>query len=346
MTAGANLLDTALVAHAAGLAVLPPKEDGSKAPITNGQGEWAVKIKRPSETQIRAWYGPRTGLGALGGRISGGLEALDFDLRHVCGAFVGAGEDWGIANLIARIRTGYDELTPNGEHWLYLCTETGCVKLAWRPAPTPEDPNGRKALIETKGEGGYVILAPSCGGVHPTGRPYELVSGGFSTIATITPAERQALFALARSFDEMPQPKQQATRPLHSIHQFGERPGDVLSTRTSWPEILGPQGWTQVYERAGISYWRRPGKTHGISATVNATGRDSFICFSTSTPFDIAPVSYSRFGAFALLEHGGDFRAAAADLAGRYNLSHRAPYPSRVVSIDRIDPSVLKRHFE
>jgi hypothetical protein len=62
-----------------------------------------------------------------------------------------------------------------------------------------------KPLIETRGEGGYLVIAPSNGRVHPTGKPYVLRRGGLATIAEITPEEREALWALARSFDEMPE---------------------------------------------------------------------------------------------------------------------------------------------
>ena len=69
-------------------------------------------------------------------------------------------------------------------------------------------------LIETRGEGGFIIVAPSGGPVHPSGRPYVLRSGGFDTIATITPEERSDLFALARSFDQMPRREVVPARPL------------------------------------------------------------------------------------------------------------------------------------
>jgi hypothetical protein len=65
---------------------------------------------------------------------------------------------------------------------------------------------------------------------------------------------------------------------------------------------------------AEMSYWRRPGKSHGISASTNFGGSDLFYPFTSSTVFE-PEKSYSKFGAFAVLEHGGDFRKAAAALA-------------------------------
>ena len=77
---------------------------------------------------------------------------------------------------------------------------------------------------------------------------------------------------------------------------------------------LTSHGWTNVYTRDGTTYWRRPGKDIGISATTNFGGADLLYVFSSSTQFE-AEKSYTRFGAYAVLNHGGDFHAAARALA-------------------------------
>ena len=69
-----------------------------------------------------------------------------------------------------------------------------------------------------------------------------------------------------------------------------------------------------MYTRDGTTYWRRPGKDIGISATTNFGGADLLYVFSSSTEFE-AEKSYNRFGAYAVLNHGGDFHAAARALA-------------------------------
>lgn len=90
-------------------------------------------------------------------------------------------------------------------------------------------------------------------------------------------------------------------------------PGDDYAARTDWADILQPHGWRLAYQRGHVRYWRRPGKdTPGISATTNALGTDRLRVFSTSTQF--LTESYSKLGAFAVLEHGGDLKAAAKAL--------------------------------
>ncbi len=119
------------------------------------------------------------------------------------------------------------------------------------------------------------------------------------------------MIELARSFDAMPR-KSAEPRPKGS--GAGTRPGDDYANKTTWPEVLEPEGWESVFCRDGVTYWRRPGKESGISATTNYAGADVLYVFSTSTLFD-AEISYTRFGAYAMLKHGGDFSAAAGSLA-------------------------------
>lgn len=97
------------------------------------------------------------------------------------------------------------------------------------------------------------------------------------------------------------------------------RPGDRYDTTTDWAEILEPHGWGLAYESAdGVRHWTRPGKDSGTLATTGydpeGSGRDLLYVFTTAAPpFDPGRAD-RKFTAFALLEHGGDFRAAARTL--------------------------------
>jgi hypothetical protein len=307
----------ALAAHQAQLCVVPPKEDGSKAPI----GEWKeYQANRPNESVLNRWYSHGgTGMGIVCGAVSGNLEVLDFDDRRTYGAFKELAKVSGLGQLVERIESGYLEESPStGIHWPYRCEDIGRnTKLARRPKLPGEmaDPQDKvKVLIETRGEGGFIITAPSYGSVHPSGQPYRLLRGGFETIATITREERASLFELAHTFDLMP--KQTIKEPVAKGSEKSDtRPGDDFNKRGDWANILKPYGWRLVCELDGEGYWRRPGKDEGISATTNFQGSDLLYVFSTSTIFE-SERGYSKFGAFALLEHNGDHQAAAKALAG------------------------------
>ena len=101
-------------------------------------------------------------------------------------------------------------------------------------------------------------------------------------------------------------PRKEFTAPTTPV---STAPGIVLATTLIGACVAAdpePQGWMRVFERGEICYWRRPGKAFGISATTNVHGSDLLWCFSSSTAFE-PETSYSKFGAYALLEHGGDF---------------------------------------
>ncbi len=314
-----GIYETAVAAHEAGLCVIPAAEDGSKQPLTL----WKIyQQQRPRLAQLRAWYAEegRTGLVYVMGPVSGNLECLEFDERDVLEAFLAAADGEGLAGVVERVRAGYEEETPGaGVHWPYRCAEiAGNTALARRPKRPEEMRNPAdktKIMIETRGIGGCMIAAPSYGTVHPTGKPYLLVRGGVGTIATITPEERAELFALARSFDRMPQPEIREHRG-GSSSAGGTRPGDDLNLRVAWTDILQPHGWTPVYERNGATYWRRPGKDRGVSGTTNYKQNGLLWVFTSSTEFE-PDRSYTKFGAYAALEFNNDFRAAARFLSSR-----------------------------
>lgn len=317
-TAPTDLYGVAIAAHDAGLCVVPPEEDGSKRPL--GPSWKQYQSERPTREQLHIWYVDvgRTGIGYICGAVSGGLELFEFEDQETTEAFAALARDTGLGDLVRRIRDGYLERTPGGGwHLLYRCAEiAGNTKLARRPKLPHEqrDPKDTIAVkIETRGEGGYVVAAPSNGRVHPSGGAYRLVRGGVATITTITPEERADLFALARTFDELPAPPPREPRTLRA-ESDGVRPGDDFAARTDWADILEPHDWTLIYERGdGTQGWRRPGKDRGISATANFKGTGPLYVFTSSTSFE-ANESYGKFGAFAVLNHAGDYTAAAAAL--------------------------------
>ena len=337
-----DMLPRAIAAYEAGLCVVPPKQDGSKMPVakryvdeagTERHGWKPWQQERSTLDEIRRWYalGTRTGLGFVCGEVSGGLELFEFDCRRTFEAFKGTAVELGMGELVERIEAGYSSETPGGGvHYLYRCaTVAGNTKLARRPTRPEEmdDPDDViRVLIETRGEGGYTVEAPSHGAVHPTGRAYRPLRGAVDTIVTITPNERRHLWALAETFDEMPDSA--PTAPIETV-PTGVRPtvtgltviGD-FNARTTWREILEPHGWVLASEPGRMGYWRRPGKDGYWSATTNFGGGDRLCVFSSSTGFKTtdkqgSKAGYDRFGAYALLNHGDDAKAAVRELGGR-----------------------------
>jgi hypothetical protein len=285
------------------------RNDGTKAPA--GPSWEPYKTTRATPDQMRAWaFEQRDGFGMIAGPVSGYRETWDFDDADTFAAFVAAAAAAGLGDVVQRIRDGYEDQTPSGgRRWI----ATYPAEIVWKDETFARRPGREgdppiKTLIETTT---FAILAPSNGSTHPSGKAYIRASGGFTTIASYSAEERAALIALARSFDEMPRV---SAEPQPVTHASGTRPGDDFNARARWSQILEPHGWRISHTRGDVTYWTRPGKDHGISASTNVHGRDLLWVFSSSTTFD-PDKSYTKFGAYALLEHGGDFGRAALALA-------------------------------
>ena len=316
---------TAIGLHDAGISVVPVATDGSKRPAI----AWKPYTREPAtRAQLATWFAGDAGIGIITGAVSGNLEMLELEGRaaHHLPELAELAEATGLADLWKRISTGWLELSPSGGiHWFYRLDGDvpGNTKLA--------SDSDRVTLAETRGEGGFVVVAPTSGTAHPTGKPWVTLAGGPATIPTLSMEDRDTLHTLIRTIDQ--HPNTQPTTPAGPVAalwssyrtQDGDiTPGDDYETRTDWTEILTPHGWTLQFTRGTTRYWCRPGKQHGISATTgNAADRDRLYVFTSSTEFD-PETPYTKFGAYTLLEHAGDHSAAAKQLAAD-QYGHRAP---------------------
>jgi hypothetical protein len=344
-----EVADAALEAYDAGLCVIRAAGDGTKKPL----GEWKQwQEERPQRAQVQQWFDDEDhrGMGIVCGRVSGDLEMLEFEGRAVDEGVVAAFRERmqlaGIFDLWAHIASGYAERTPSlGWHVLYRCEQVaGNTKLARRPATSIEliaNPEERiKVLIETRGEGGFVVVAPSRGRTHSSGRPWVLVEGGFETIATISPAQRDALFAVARGFDMLEEDHEleQRTIPVGESGDGGTLPGFDLGV----DDVLEVAGFRRHHvDRNGNMHWTRPGKelAEGSSLTVWAdNGRATPWSTSIAMPSEFV-TGRRLLTAWQLhvgLNHDGDFTEAAAE----WRREHVNVLP---LDIDPATGEVLKR---
>lgn len=324
------LLTTALELHAAGLSVVPVAADGTKRP----RGAWKqYTTAAADEQQLHAWFETdiEQGIGIITGY--GDVELLEVEGKamELMPDVLEMLDGTGLRPLYDQLVTAWSEQSPSGGlHLLYRIAEgqvPGNTKIASRPT---DGATGREVLAETRGTGGFVVLAPSAGSVHPTGRPYVRLAGGPTQIATISREQRDALHAIIHAaLDTMPAEQAAPAGPVdakwattYQQHAGDITPGDDFEAKTDWADIL--TGWTLVFTRGRTLYWRRPGKNDGISATTGRSDdRDRLYVFTSSTEFE-PEIPYTKFGAYALLQHRGDHAAAAKALADAGH-GHRAP---------------------
>jgi hypothetical protein len=307
-----KILRTALEFAANGICAVPVATDGSKRPALTNWKQYQDRLPTPEE--LLTWFSNAEGVGVICGKVSGNLEMLELEGRAVADKLhldlKEMAHNAGLSDVWDRINNGYVEVTPSGGlHWLYRIDGEvpGNTKLARRPGEN----GGIDVLAETRGEGGFVIVAPTNGTCHPSGGKWEMLVGGPASIPTLTVAERNELHRLFMTFDAIPK-QDIITEDIKP--KTGLTPGDDYNAKVSWDQILEPLGWKKNYtNRDGVTTWTRPGKVYGVSASTNFAGTDKFYVFSSSTIFE-PERSYSKFAVYALSEHNGDFSEAAKAL--------------------------------
>jgi putative DNA primase/helicase len=326
-----------------GFSVVPIRADGTKRPAI----EWKqFQDQRAASELVDYWFtalGHNFGIAVICGKVSGNLEMTELEgratdpqvLDRIYDEFEQRGDglpgwpDWFDAFWIS----GYVEITPSGGlHLLYRIADhevPGNTKIARRPA-TPEEladkPDDKiKVLAETRGEGGYVIVAPTAGTVHPTGLPWEVQAGQIGMVPTITWDQRNLLHEVLRAvLDEMPKEEpRERSRPLERSVTSGavSRPGDDYNERAEWADIIEPAGWQYSHSGGDTVYWTRPGKEvrDGHSATTGRAGTgssDRLYVMSSATDLP-SEQPLTKFYVYAHYNHNGDLAAATRELARR-----------------------------
>ncbi len=272
---------------------------------------------RPTETEVQGWLrrgwlqprGKADALAVITGQVSGSLEVLDFDAPALMKPWA-AQVQVQVPGLLERLP--FVRTPSGGWHVYYRCSVIARnQKLAVEYYQEAGAKPRVKTLIETRGEGGYVLAPPST--------RYELRCGSLSHIPTLSPVTRAVLLDAARHFTAPPpDPVVQTIRQkaTHRQRSGGDRPGDDFNRRGDVVTLLRHHEWKLARTQGEVEYWRRPGKNQGWSATRNALLRfpGYFYVFSTNAwPLE-SEQAYSPFSLYAALEHRGDFRRAGQAL--------------------------------
>ena len=246
-----------------------------------------------------------SGIAAICGKVSGNLEVIDIDTKNdVKGDLY--------QNIIDNVPDAIQsklkviQTRSGGYHFYYRCDVIeGNQKFAMRKATEQElkqNPHlSQVVLIESRGEGGYVIAPPTEG--------YKTISKN-KDIQSITEAERDLLLEILRSFNEV---IEQATYVPKERTGFNKKPWDDYNERANVVGLLSSHGWTQVNENAERIFFKRPGNTDSKSSSDFHKEKRLFKVFTTSSQFEVGK-GYSPFGIYTLLEHNNNPSKAAKAL--------------------------------
>lgn len=291
--------------------------------------DWQTTIKKHDLSKCY-------GVGLVCGTPSGNVEALDFDLKYsLSPTFF---EDYKQAvnsqmpDLLKKMVV--QKTKNNGYHFIYRCEGIqGNLKLANRHTTDVEKQDtyeltyrnevtkssedvaiklAKKAsendkvrvLIESRGIGGQIVIAPTTG--------YEIVFGDLYSITEITKEERECLFSTARMFNEVYEEviipktyKIEKTQGKSPFEDYNER-GDVV-------QLLVNNGWKVVSTKGKKTMVLRSGNSTAKSSGNFDHERNWFSVFTTSTEFEPAR-AYLPYAVFAYLECNKDFSLASKKL--------------------------------
>jgi hypothetical protein len=272
-----------------GLSVIPIVP-GEKRPAIDSWMEYQKRIA--SYEEAKRWNPP---IALICGQVSNGLVCIDFD--------DGGSKFHEWLNLIS---TNAPEILPKfciqktpsgGYHVFYrVAGETfGNLKLAQKA--------NKDVLIETRGDGGYFLVDPS--------QNYKIIEGSISDLQHIPFSQHDFLLACARSFNEKIEP---VYKPKVKEYDITENtPFNDYDRREDGLTLLMNAGWTIAFRRGDAVYLKRPGKKEkGVSATWNHIP-NHFYCFSTNSQFENEK-AYLPSMIYTMLEHGGNYSAAAKEL--------------------------------
>lgn len=278
-----DIISAALHYLRSGFSVLPVGEN--KRPL----GLWKhYQSERMTEEEAPQRFRDGARLAVICGAVSGNLEVMDFDDPAVFQPFLDL-LSLRAPGLIKKIR---QHKTPSGGyHIIYRCDAPPKGNQVFARD------SARKVRIETRGEGGYVLVPPSAG--------YSHIAGDVQTIHT---NDVNLLVDIARAFDVNLTP---AAEKKYTSR--GDAPGGKYNDETNPRELLLKYGWRPCGKTTAGEGWTRPGKEEGVSGVLlSSTG--NFYCWtSNAAPLEPSK-SYTPFGLLSHYEHDGDFSAAAKSL--------------------------------
>ncbi len=238
---------------------------------------------------------------------AGRLISLDFDLADAFAAFLGS-LDPAQRRLVESLYRERSQRKGN----THLACFIDDPPRSFCPART----GARAVIVEIRGAGGGFIFAPSTG--------YERVSDiPIWDAPHITTDEYEALMAALFALNEYvaPAPIWTPTPRTFGIDTDGDRPGDEYNRTHGQQDVvdlLVGAGWQVVGSHGDCVQLRRPGNPRSASSgSVDPNG--VFVCWSQAVPDFEQGQPYAPFAVYTVINHGGDFSAAARAIGRKNN---------------------------
>jgi hypothetical protein len=308
-----NIKDIAKKYLSVGFSVIPV--NSNKNPAVDAWGKYVYSPMKVNEVDSIFGYAPEGIALLMGGKMK--LTAIDVDIKYDITGELSTNLKSAIGKeLLSKLCC--HKTVNGGLHLIFSCEKVeGNQKLATRCTTEKEKltslfkslgnnihidtalqtaiSDNSRVLIETRGEGGYILVPPTPGYAHVYGK-----------IQNISTSEYDLLLDTCRSFNTYtPQVK---NYQLAKAQRVGEDRGNTFKNfndNCDVLELLSSFGWEQAGASAdGYVKVKRPGTSTPHSAYYNPTDK-SFWVFTTSTVFECNK-KYSPVDILLALKYNND----------------------------------------
>jgi Glycosyl transferase family 2 len=297
-----SLFELALAYTEAGISVVPisPLESSSPNRSQDTAFDCAQYLHQRIATpqELREWFADneRSGLAALHGAISGGLECLELLYAAVAKLWRKLVTLQGGKSLLEKLPAARMDAE-------------GCIRLYYRcPSPSfgsrwlakfelPSEPGVARLqlLALLHGEGTWTALPASGDQRDGSDKAAGWHGPDLCAVPTLTEDERQLLLESASCLNAWVDPG--AT--------FAPAAPNEFDSRVTWEQILTPLGWRKAADFGEVAVWHTPERTKPGYCAISGIGfsRDLLYVIRSAT-------AYSKFGAFASFYFDGDVEKA------------------------------------
>ncbi|MGI9085387.1 MAG: bifunctional DNA primase/polymerase [Aeromicrobium sp.] len=246
--------------------------------------------------QVARWWGGRSVGANIGARVPDHVMVIDSDPRSG-----GLDAEADLVRAYAHFPTTLTVASGRGDGGTHRYYRAPDAKLTGKVRGYPG--------LDVKTSAGYCVVPPS---IHPdSGEPYRWVND--EPIAEPPPWLVDLVTA---------RPPSLVRRTSRSVWDAfrGASTADAFVESTCWGEVLEPHGWRCLDPDGDVdgARWLHPSATSACSATIR---NGCLFVYSLNTPFDVtvpgSPHGFTRFRAYAVLNHGGDMSAAAREIKER-----------------------------
>lgn len=313
-----ELRNYAIKYYNSGLSIVPD-DVKTKAPV--------IPWKEYTQTRGCNWSQNATAIGVVCGRVSGNLNVIDFDYQACMydawkERVYADNPDYVDLIDAAFERCVIESTQSSGIHVAYRCECAVDKNSKLCTIIAPNNGEGQVSFhgkiikspfevcaIETRGEGGQVVVSPTDG--------YNLINGNWDDLP-VFPYELHSMFIKAAQAlsTVCKEPKRKSTvvsRQSFVATDFsGNDVAEFLRSDEGGAKILSNNGWSYVGEYGGDETWRRPGKDFGVSGILHKDTQ-MFYCFSSNA----APLeqrTYTPLELFSAFYYNGDESEASIAL--------------------------------